>query len=364
MGNLVATPELAPAEYEEWQQTRTTGIGGSDVAAIVGLSPWAGRFDVYASKVHGHTIDDNQAMRWGRVLEPVVATEWARDHDMCVISAPVTWRSNSRPWAIANVDRFVLTESPFDRSETLTHPDLGGLLSKAELLAECARMLEAGDVAVLEVKTTGEWSADRWVDDNGAPKVPDYYQIQVQHYLDVLGLERAFVAVLIGGRDLRSVPVERDDDAIGMIREVVDWFWHEHIVARVEPEADMLARDTLKSMYRDVVDDDPVVLPPAARGFVETRAALKAEQKALDEQIDAIDARFMQWLKDRTAGVLEDSTSGKPAVTWKPQAGRPDMAAIRADVEFAAIAEQFAALENKHRRPDSRVLRFARGGAR
>lgn len=63
-----------------WLAWRTQGIGSSDAAAILGLSPWKARADLLLEKVEalkGNDIEDrpNGAMLRGRNLEPFIA-EW------------------------------------------------------------------------------------------------------------------------------------------------------------------------------------------------------------------------------------------------------------------------------------------------
>jgi putative phage-type endonuclease len=62
---------------DEWLAARRTGIGGSDIAAILGLSPWRTPLDVYRDKVDGAEQPETEAMRWGRLLEDVIAREYA-----------------------------------------------------------------------------------------------------------------------------------------------------------------------------------------------------------------------------------------------------------------------------------------------
>ncbi|MDP3766551.1 MAG: YqaJ viral recombinase family protein, partial [Dehalococcoidia bacterium] len=58
-----------------WLAARRAGIGGTDAAAILGLSPFRTPLDVYLDKT-GAAQDERtetQPMRWGKALEPVIA---------------------------------------------------------------------------------------------------------------------------------------------------------------------------------------------------------------------------------------------------------------------------------------------------
>ena len=64
------------------EDLRRFGIGGSDVAAILSLSPYATPFDVYRSKIDDCTNqEDTLAMRAGRALEGVIMDEYDRVND-------------------------------------------------------------------------------------------------------------------------------------------------------------------------------------------------------------------------------------------------------------------------------------------
>ena len=60
-------------ERTAWLNERRKGIGGSDVAAIIGLSPWTTPLDIYEQKL-GIALpsEETEAMYWGTALEPAI----------------------------------------------------------------------------------------------------------------------------------------------------------------------------------------------------------------------------------------------------------------------------------------------------
>lgn len=60
---------------EEWLEWRRQGIGSSDAASIMGVSPWATPFQTWKDKVFGSTKEDNWAMKRGRDTEEE-ARQW------------------------------------------------------------------------------------------------------------------------------------------------------------------------------------------------------------------------------------------------------------------------------------------------
>ena len=186
---LVRTPD---GDREAWLDQRRKGVGGSDVAAIMGLSPYRGAYEVWAEKsglIEAPDISDKPAVIWGNILEPVVGEHYAENHpDREVRRLNAVCQSIERPWAQASLDYEV------------KDPELGW--------------------GVLEMKTAGQRSEGKW--DDG---VPLFYQTQVAHYLSVTGRSFADVAVLIGGQDYREYRLMRDEDDIRAVERAVDEFW-------------------------------------------------------------------------------------------------------------------------------------------
>ena len=187
----------------QWLDERRKGVGGSDVAAIMGLSPWRTAYQVWVEKVTGESddISGKPAVHWGNMLEALVGDEYRSNHpDRIVRRVNGIARSIARPWAQASLDYEV------------RDPDLGW--------------------GVLEIKTAGYRSANHWEDG-----VPVFYQTQVAHYLSVTGRPFADVAVLIGGQDYREYRIMRDEDDVAAVDAAVDAFWHGNVEAMAEPEA-------------------------------------------------------------------------------------------------------------------------------
>ena len=96
---------MTSAERLEWLKTRQTGIGGSDVAAILGISKWTTPLDVYNEKVADTpTEKDSDSMEWGRRLEPVIRQAYADKTGRVVAVPEKQFRSDAHPFMIANVD--------------------------------------------------------------------------------------------------------------------------------------------------------------------------------------------------------------------------------------------------------------------
>lgn len=187
---LVKTQTLS---REDWLQVRQRGIGSSDAAAAVGLSPYKSPLQLWAEKTGQASFagpdpnDDSHPVYWGTLLEPIVAAHYTRRTGHRVRKVNAMLQHPSHPWMLANLDR-----------EVLGTPE----------------------VQVLECKTAGIHGARLWQDG-----VPEYVQLQVMHQLAVTGKQAADVAVLIGGQELRIHRIERDEAAIAHLIELEAAFW-------------------------------------------------------------------------------------------------------------------------------------------
>lgn len=144
-----------------WLAARTRGIGGSDVGPICGVSPFTSARQVYLNKTGQYTdaMKPGEAaqerMRFGHLLEPVVADEYAhraKDEIKAIYTVDATLCHKDFPWALANVDR---------------------LIEYAD-----------GTLGILECKTTSEYGKDEW--DSG--EILMTYIYQLNWYLWILGL--------------------------------------------------------------------------------------------------------------------------------------------------------------------------------
>lgn len=196
---FTGTPEEINAQ---WVEARKNGIGGSDVASIMGLNKYSSPLNVWLIKTgreESPDLSDNQAVEWGNRLEDVVADKFADEHpELQVRRRNATMVSIKRPWAFANIDRWVTDGK--------------------------------GNVGILEVKTVGMRRAADW--DSG---VPLYYLTQVMHYMSVTGYQYAWVAVLIGGQEFREYYIERDEQDIQAIDDAVDTFWRDFVETDTAP---------------------------------------------------------------------------------------------------------------------------------
>jgi putative phage-type endonuclease len=237
---------------EQWHQLRASGIGGSEVAAILGLSPYVSAYTLWHRKkglLAGQT--PNVGMSWGTRLEDVIAAKFAEDHPEMGVRRTGTWRNLERPWMLGNPDRFITT--PAGRAPK----------------------------AVLEVKTAHGSDTWQW-GKSGTDEIPPYYLTQVRWYLAVLGLDLAHVAVLIGGSDYREYTVQQDTADTELMISAAERFWVS-LKSDTPPDLDssLHTYTAVRDLHSDI-DATSVEIPTdVAVGYCQAKAALAwAQQEA------------------------------------------------------------------------------------
>lgn len=189
---------------KEQLELRRTGIGGSDIGAILGLSPWRSPIDVWRSKVEGWQPDDSPALRRGRILEPAVCE---------------FYRLEEGPSELLSVG-------------TMRHPEHQLMLATPDRIA----VFQGGERRLLEVKTS-RLGVQGW-GEPGTDDIPSCYLAQVEWTLEVVGLDEADVAVLLGGDDFRVYRVRRNDEMVRIMRERAETFWMLYVQPKTPPPAD------------------------------------------------------------------------------------------------------------------------------
>jgi len=295
-------------------------LGGTDIAAIIGVSPWRSPLDVWLDKTgRAEQRETNYAMRRGTRLEALLLDEFGRRHPEYRVSRPrkPVVRDNAGFPAGASLDG-------------LAYP-------KASRKA----------AAVLEAKTAfGSWKAFRGRD------LPDQYWVQVQWYLWVTGLPVAYVIADTGAWDVKEITIEPDGEVQQRLVDEGRRFWVDYVMADTPPPPAPGHPSDLQALgvaYRETTDDvlelpDDVTRLVAA--YVDEQRA-KAEHEARLDELKATIAAAM--------GPHTKARGGSYEISWAPQTRMSvDTKALKA--AHPDIAEQFT------RTTESRVLRIRTGG--
>lgn len=274
------TPDEARPDNPQWHKLRREGVSASEIAAVLGLSPWDSAFSLYWRKVNGWQTDANDAMSTGTRLEPVVADWWADEQDphenMAVVRAGL-YAHLDRPWQLATPDRLI----------HMTCPGCDGIGIESWDVGPCedcrGTTLGSPPLAVLECKWTGSW--DGW-GDPGTDDIPIYYRAQVLWQCDVLGVDEWHLAAL-GPSGFRAYQGRRDERDLAVMREHGRRFM-DRLTAGDPPDVDehTATLAALKRLHPDLVDEEAEISPATAAGYQRARA-LKAAAGRLADRFEA-----------------------------------------------------------------------------
>jgi putative phage-type endonuclease len=295
LANFDGGPRVTPEQREAWLAERRTGIGGSDAAAAIGLSKWKTQLALYLDKRGELEVEENEPMRWGNLLEPVVRQEYANR----------TGRTVVVPTGI------------------IRHPSVEFALMTPDGIADGCR--------VLQVKTAR--SAEGW-GEPGTGEIPLDYLIQVQHEMFVTLLPVADVAVLIGGSDFRIYVVEADAELQGMLMEQEAAFWQ--CVKRSQPPAPVNG-DDVKRRWK-ICRGGKVAANDADVARVNKLAAAKRVAKELETLIESETAALQLRMGD--AAELTNFT-GDALATWKQVTTNPRFDVERFKAEQPELHKQY-----------------------
>lgn len=298
----------------EQRQIRRTGIGSSDIAAIVGEDPMKSALDVWLEKT-GRVSNDNTTdqAEWGHLVEPVIAERFAMKHGVKLERSKTTIRHPKHAFAVATPDR---------------------------------RIVETGEY--LEAKNVGYRMMRRWR--TAAPGVyvaPSYVQIQGQWQCLVGGAPAVWIAAQLGGRDPYEDRFAPDVELADALLDIAARFWRDFVEADRQPEPDHTARarELLERIHPTGVGliEPTSEIEAQARIYAEARAA----EKAAKQRKDAAGNMLRALVGDATG--TDEAPWGR--VLWADVKGRTNWKGLA--TELGATEEQIA----RHAGKASRSLR-------
>ena len=284
LGYAIEVVDTSGLTEEDWLGYRRQGIGGSDVAAIMGVSPFATLRDLYNDKCGIQDMMQEEenwvAKEVGHRLEELVAKIFAFKTGYKVYAVRKLFRHPLHSFMQANVDYFV--------------------------------ELPDGSTAILECKTTNYNCKDKWNDG----VVPINYEWQCRHYMAVMNLSCAYIACLYGNNENEFVyrRIERDEAIEQDMIEMEEHFWNEYVLGRVEPpytESGALVLESIRHHYGELDPTaDAVILPIRMAARLEQYLDLAAQKSLLAAQIKTLEDQ----MKKAYAPIVDEMKTSCTAV--------------------------------------------------
>lgn len=283
---IVSTVSQADDE-KEWLAVRTKGIGGSDIGAICGVSPFTSARQVYFNKTgqFEEALKPGAAtverMKWGHLLEPIVADEFASRTGKKLVEVGATFAHKDFPWMRANVDRLIVDD-------------------------------DGKPYGVLECKTTSEYNNEEW--ESGDILLSYIYQLN--WYLHILDLEYGAFACLVGGNKFYYYDVFRNDELIGnTLLPAARHFWYENVLKLVEPELQATDTEYANTTYAKVEKNSELIMDGDVENeLARTVVECKKQIKELTATMEEAQNRLKDRLQEHELGYTQDYT-----VKWSPR---------------------------------------------
>ena len=272
----------------EWLKARAAGVGGSEAAIIMGASAWGSPYQLWSEKAGLVEVEDfdNDILRFGRVVEPHIASEYERLTGRKLI--------NLGEWAIRR------------------HP------TKSCMFATHDRIIQPIDdrgPGILSIKSANVWKGVEWLEEE-EPPLP--YQVQFQHELACSGFAWGSFAVLIWGKGVRWIDAVRNDAFIGVLEEECEAFWRRVVEGNPPPiDGSDHTADALKRLYPKETGEVKELPPEVADWAVEL--------ERLEQEIDRAKDRketIRNQIKALIGEASEGFVPGGPAWTYHVQSRR------------------------------------------
>lgn len=247
---------------EQFLLDRKKGIGGSDVASILGVSPFRTALEVYNDKTSPELLLDemNEDMQRGVRVEKYILQEYAERSEVQLATNIPTIIDKQYPFMRANIDAMVF-----------------------------------GQNVVIEAKST-KAPISSW--ESG---IPEYYKAQVAYYAMITNAEYVEVPVLFSGWKYACFTYWREEEYEGRIKEAVINFWQEHIVKGVPPKPTSL--EELKVAYPTLTEEKTVKADNDIREKVYRLQEIGEQRKNLEKQEKALKTQIQGYMGD--AGLLD-----------------------------------------------------------
>lgn len=253
-------------------KNRNKFIGGSDVAAILGINRYRTPYEVWDEKKNGNRpFSGNQFTEWGTKLEPVIVDHFAQTHGV-----NVTNRN----------DRYISGSISF----LGCHPDGIAEINGQKCLIEC--------------KTVGSNAFKHW-----SNELPLEYYCQVQHNMFVTGCQKAyFICLVLDDRNYFEIEVNFDSEFVKKQNEYLSKWWETYIVGSETP------LKLVEDFEKENPETKQVEASDNAITIFQKLVEVKAKYKAIEKEKDELEEKLKLEIGEAT-----DLMSGMTILaTWRP----------------------------------------------
>lgn len=247
---------------------RKKGIGGTDIAAILGFSQYKTPLDVYEEKLGiAPEQQENKFMRVGQMMEKGLIDLYEKDMNCQIVSCDTLYHSKY-PFLLANID---------------------GKVSNTNILLECKTAFK-----------TKSWG------NPGSDHIPEPYLFQVAHYANITNADKVDIAVLfIESRDFAIYTYHRNADLERAIESRAITFWNDYVLKHTPPPP-INAKDCKR--FYTLIKSEAIVANNDIENTIAHYKEIKNKIKKLKEQENILKNKLVVYMEGNERLLDENGT--------------------------------------------------------
>lgn len=285
--NLKDHPGIDLIEYgteEEWLEERAKGIGGSDAAAVLGMSKYTSPLKLYRIKLGElkQDLSDNVYVKKGKDLEAMVRNQYVVPY------------FEKRGYAVRHPNQmFVSWKTPWLRA------NCDGIAVPSEI----SRQTYTENI-IIEIKWVSEWGEANWYGEDYLGVPPEYYA-QVQHYMLTTGARKAVICALFDKSwEMHYFEIPFDVKFAERLSEETYNFYNFHMMMKIPPKVDIVIdkEDAIELLKKDTVETivgDPM-FENLLTGYMSEKADANFHTKNADALMKQISALYLEGHRSET----------------------------------------------------------------
>lgn len=267
---------------QDFTVDRSKYLGGSDIGAILGLSPFRTPLQVWQEKTGKETAQhDSLPLRFGSFAEEFVASEYSRSTGFALRHDESLFIHPKYPFMCAHLDRLVFGMG-------LDHPP----------------------TKILECKTANPFARSDW-GQVGTDEVPLSYLAQCAWYQAVTGIADTDLAVLFGNSEFRIYEIQRDLALEELVIAQAIHFWNAYVLADIPPPPQSEA--DLQALYRSSNPQKSIEASVEIVHMAEKIRALNTTIEKYETQVSSLKQSIMQCMGEAEVLTFQDHV----IATWK-----------------------------------------------
>jgi len=318
------------------EHDRSRFLGGSDAAAVMGLSPWSTPLELWMEKTGRARKDPEDPMRKrvllrGQRLEPFIrdmTIDALRDRGLKVelLACNLRYQDPEHSFLSCEIDFELKVSGSVEIGDSVVELD--------------------GEHINADAKSVSGFARKKWGDVD-TEDVPIEYAAQFMHGLMVTGRRYCLVAALRSFDDVDIYWTVRDDETIAGMRPKLVSFWIDHVLADVPP--DPVKFDDIKTLF-PLDNGLAIEATDDIADKVEQLRQVRASLRDYTEAEEALKFDIAEYISPHTRLTL----GGKDLMTWK---GQND---TRLDQKLLEQAEIYRRTESGYERIADPVAAFSR----